>query len=204
MAEDLVNALECLLFVSEEPLSSGRLASLLETDEAEVAALADELSRRLNGSGLQVTRIAGGYKLSTRPEYAPWIERFREPEETRLSKAALETIAIIAYRQPITQPEIEAIRGVDSSGVVATLLEKGLITTAGRKRAPGRPFLYRTTTQFLAAFGLHDLSELPMLDSLRQASEAAFGIVSVEEPEVAFSSSAGEPSSEDAGTAQEA
>lgn len=193
MPEDLVNALECTLFVSDEPLPVGRLAVVLDVPESRIEELAGELSRRRDGSGLQVLRIAGGYKLSTRPEYAPWVERLREPEPQRLSKAALETLAIIAYRQPVTQPEVEAIRGVDSSGVVGTLVEKGLVVEAGRKKAPGRPFLYRTTTEFLAAFGLDDLSELPMLDSLRQAGEAAFGVVAVEEPEMPLEAMSEEP-----------
>jgi len=184
MSDDLVNALECILFVAEDPLPEGRIAAVLEVGEAQVRQLVDELSRRLDGSGLQVLKIAGGYKLSTRPAYARWIEKFREPEPSRLSKAALETLAIIAYRQPITQPEIEAIRGVDSSGVVNTLLEKGLIRQRGRKEAPGRPFLYCTTTEFLAAFGLADLSELPMIDSLRKASEVTFGVAASQETEL--------------------
>lgn len=186
MSYDLVNALECILFVADEPLPEGRIAAVLGVNDARVRQLVDELSRRLDGSGLQVLKIAGGYKLSTRPAYAHWIEKFREPEPTRLSKAALETLAIVAYRQPITQPEIDAIRGVDSSGVLGTLLEKGLIRQRGRKDAPGRPFLYCTTTEFLAAFGLADLSELPMIDSLRKASEMTFGVAASQEPELAL------------------
>ena len=184
MTQDLVNALECIIFLADEPLAEGRLAGILEVEEAQIGQLAEQLSERLDGSGLQVLRIAGGYKLSTRPAYAAWVERLREPEPSRLSQAALETLAVIAYRQPVTQPEIEAVRGVDCSGVVTTLLEKGLVAVAGRRKAPGRPFLYRTTTQFLATFGLADLSELPLLDSLLRASEVAFGVPAAEEPDL--------------------
>jgi len=109
-------------------------------------------------------QLAGGYALATRPEFADYVQRLVEPEPERLSIQALETLAILAYRQPITRPEIDALRGVNSGGVVTSLLEKGLIRIKGRKDAPGRPFLLETTAHFLSAFGLGDLSDLPRVD----------------------------------------
>ena len=121
------------------------------------------LGELLAASAVHVVQLAGGYQLATRPRYARYVQRLREPEPERLSPQALETLAIVAYRQPITRPEIDEIRGVNSSGAVNGLLEKGLIEIAGRKDAPGRPFLLTTTAHFLSTFGLNDLSELPEL-----------------------------------------
>ncbi len=113
--------------------------------------------------GLQIIRIAGGYQMCTRPEYADFISALLKPERIRLSRAALETAAIVAYRQPVTQPEIESIRGVNSDAVLKTLLERNLIKQVGRRETVGRPILYATTDEFLNHFGLNDLSELPEL-----------------------------------------
>jgi len=163
---DLAAVAQCLLFVSAQPVSAPRLAAYLGVAPEQVAGIIDELSERLEGHGLQVVEIAGGYNLATRPEYAELVEAFLEPAPERLSVPALETVAIIAYRQPITRPEIDELRGVNSAGVIHTLLEKSLIRLAGRKQAPGRPFLLETTGQFLSAFGLKDLDELPQLHEL--------------------------------------
>lgn len=161
----LQKAVECMLFVSAEPLSLSQLAEVLGVDQEKVEDLLLALEQRLeSGSGLQLMRVAGGYQLCTRPEYAEYCSAILQPARKKLSKAALETLAIIAYRQPCTQPEIEAVRGVSVDGVIKTLLERGLIKEAGRKQAPGRPILYATTREFLEYFGLNDISELPDID----------------------------------------
>ncbi len=163
--------LECLLFVAGEPVTAAQAARLLEIEE-EAAATAFEALRdeRAGRGGLQVARVAGGYQLRTRPEYAAIITRFLQPDPQKLSRQAVETLAVIAYRQPVTQPDIDALRGVSSSGVLRTLLDRGLIREAGRKETPGRPILYATTTEFLKHFGLGELSELPNLEESAGAS----------------------------------
>lgn len=161
--EEQARALEAVLFAAEGPLDEERLAALLELPVEEVPAVVTALGELLAASAVHVVQFAGGYQLATRPRYARYVQRLREPEPERLSPQALETLAIVAYRQPITRPEIDEIRGVNSSGAVNGLLEKGLIEIAGRKDAPGRPFLLTTTAHFLSTFGLNDLSELPEL-----------------------------------------
>ena len=161
----LYSALECLLFVAPEPVQPRHVSEVLELEETTAAALLEDFrSNYVNGGGLQVVRVAGGYQLRTRPEFASVVSAFLRPAAQRLSRQALETLAIVAYEQPITQPEIDALRGVKSDGVIKTLLERDLIREAGRKDAPGRPILYRTTEYFLKHFGLPDLSELPSLE----------------------------------------
>lgn len=157
--------IECLLFVSPQPVTAQQVAAVMELEE-EAARTALELLRHgySETSGLHVVRVAGGYQLRTRPEHAGIVAAFLRPAAQKLSRQALETLAIIAYEQPITQPEIDALRGVTSDGVIKTLLDRELIREAGRKDAPGRPFLYRTTERFLQHFGLPDLSELPSLE----------------------------------------
>lgn len=157
----LACALECLLFASADPVPIDRLAKVLLCDEAGVRAAAEALDVLLERHGLQVLRLAGGYTLGTRPEYVDYLNRLCEPPRERLSAAALEVLAIVAYRQPVTKADIDAVRGVDSSGALRTLLDKRLIAVQGRKQAPGRPMLFVTTVEFLRAFGLQDLSELP-------------------------------------------
>ncbi len=157
--------LECLLFVAAAPVPPTSIADTLEVDEATaVAALEHFRHHYVMGGGLQVVRVAGGYQLRTRPEYAAVVARFLRPPAQKLSRQALETLAIVAYRQPITVPEIEALRGVASGGVVRTLADRELVREAGRKDAPGRPILYRTTDAFLSYLGLSDLSQLPQLE----------------------------------------
>lgn len=160
----LSRAVECLLFVATEPLPLKTLAEVLQVDEERVQSALEALEERLQASGLQLVQVAGGYQLCTRPEFAEVVARYLQPQPSKLSRAALETVAIIAYRQPITLPEIEAIRGVQSDGVVRTLLQRGLIQEVGRKQAAGRPVLYGTTPQFLHYFGLNSLEELPELE----------------------------------------
>jgi segregation and condensation protein B len=156
--------LECFLFVSPEPVTPAQVAEALEIDERAAREALEGLRERYASPGLQVVRVAGGYQLCTRPEHAEAVSRFLRPPAQRLSRPALETLAITAYRQPITQPEMEAIRGVNCSGVVKTLLDRGLIMEKGRKETVGRPILYVTTDQFLKHFGLKDLTELPLLE----------------------------------------
>lgn len=170
-----VKALHVVLFAADEPCDVSLLAAVLEVGEEQVLELVEQLSDRLEDTGLQIARLAGGFQLATRPAYADYVQRLREPTPERLSRQALETIAIIAYRQPVTRPEIDQVRGVDSSGVINSLLEKGLIAITGRKQAPGRPFLLATTPHFLSTFGLHDLSELPNLPEAEQAMVTALG-----------------------------
>ena len=156
--------LECFLFVSTEPVTPAQVAVALEMDELRAREALEGLRERYPARALQVVRVAGGYQLCTRAEHADWVSAFLRPPAQRLSRPALETLAIIAYRQPITQPEMEAIRGVNCAGVVKTLLERSLIMEKGRKETVGRPILYVTTDQFLKHFGLKDLTELPLLE----------------------------------------
>lgn len=160
-------ALECLLFVAGEPVSLPDLARALALDEldAEAALRSLQISLTERGSGLHLLRIAGGWQLATRPEYAEAVGRLLTRGANKLSRASMETLAIIAYRQPITAPEIEAVRGVSVSGVLKTLLERRLIAEVGRKMTLGRPMQYATTPDFLHYFGIADLAQLPMLEA---------------------------------------
>jgi len=168
--------LEALFFVSPEPLSIERLEEVLEgKDRTRIQSLLRMMANEYeqNGHGLQLVEVAGGYQLTTKQECAPWIRRMDEIRTaSRLSKPALETLAIIAYKQPITRPEIEEIRGVDTSGVVKTLLERRLIKITGRRETAGRPLLYGTTKEFLGYFGLQDLSGLPSLKEFKEVAQA--------------------------------
>lgn len=161
-------AVECLLFVSGEPLTPADLARALECGaedaEAAVAELRDALDAA--GRGLQVVAIAGGFQLATRPAHSETIGRLLARSANRLSRAALETLAIVAYRQPITQPELEAVRGVGCGSVLKTLVDRRLLADVGRKQALGRPILYATTQEFLHYFALSDLADLPPIDDL--------------------------------------
>lgn len=161
----LRHVIECLLFVASEPMSARQLADTLDIDEQRVADALAALEDDFNCShGLQLSRLAGGYQICTRPEFGDYCAMILQPAKRKLSKAALETLAVVAYRQPCTIPEVEAVRGVDVGGVMRTLVERGLVKEAGRKQAPGRPVLYATTPEFLEYFGLNDVSELPDID----------------------------------------
>ncbi len=170
--------LEALLFVAAEAVPVERLAQATEQDLTAVEAALLMLEERLQGRGLRLQRTRQGVRLVTAAEYGPLVARFLNLEATaRLSRAALETLAIIAYRQPITRPQIEAIRGVNSDGVVRSLQEKGLIAEVGRAEGPGRPILYATTEAFWQQFGLTGPEALPPLESwddpIPPAAEAA-------------------------------
>ena len=156
--------LEALLFASDAPLPVERIAEVLETDEAAARVAVEALRQAcdLPGRGLAVVEVGGGVRLVTRAEHAPvlmTLQRLRL--KSRLSRAAVETLAIVAYRQPISRPEIEQLRGVGTESVLAHLLERRLLRVVGRKATPGRPVLYGTTREFLEHFGLRDLEDLP-------------------------------------------
>lgn len=170
--EESRQAIHALLFTSDRPLSAKRLAEALgDADPDVILNLLGELRDQLEADGTPyvLREIAGGYQLTTRAEFAPYIRRlFQIKKKNRLSRAVLETLAIIAYKQPVTRVEVEAVRGVSVSHAFEQLMEKGLIKVAGVAETPGRPKLYRTTDEFLVHFGLGSLKELPSLDELRE------------------------------------
>jgi segregation and condensation protein B len=161
-----LSALEAVLFMAAEPLSREEIGEILGVPPAEAEELVRELEADYAGRGIQVSRIAGGYQATTRAEYGPFVAKLHKPERFRLSRAALETLAIVAYRQPVTHPEVDAIRGVNSESPLETLVQYELVREAGRKEAPGRPVLYRTTERFLGHFGLDSIADLPRLDTI--------------------------------------
>jgi segregation and condensation protein B len=163
-----VSVLEALLFASDAPVEAERIQEVLDLESASDArALVDELAGALDarGAALQIVEAGGGFRLVTRPEVAPWLVKLaRSRTRSRLSRPALETLAIVAYRQPVSRPEVDAIRGVNSEATLENLLERRMIRIAGRKDTPGRPFLYESTRDFLVAFGLRDLGDLPTVE----------------------------------------
>jgi len=164
---EAVDVLEALLFASDSPLEAARIQEVLDLPAAAAQELVDALRRRLDEDGrpLQLIEAGGGFRLVTRPEMAPWLVKLaRSKTRSRLSRPALETLAIIAYRQPVSRPEVDAVRGVNSEGVLDNLLDRRMVRIAGRKDSPGRPFLYETTRDFLVAFGLRDVSDLPKVE----------------------------------------
>ncbi len=162
--------IEALLFVSHEPLTEKRLSEVLEEiDKESIREVLGELRKEYQEkSNLEIKEVAGGYQIFTSPDYAPWIEKLHRTRPTKLSQAALETLAMVAYNQPVIRAEIESIRGVDVSGVLHTLLEKNLIKILGRKKVIGRPLLYGITDDFLKYFGLKDVSELPSVKEVKE------------------------------------
>jgi len=163
------SVMETLLFLSGEPITFATIRDVIDLPEPEIKMLMDELVmqyRERNG-GLFIAEIANGYQMVTNPGYSEWVIKFRSTQlSSKLSMPALETLSIIAYKQPLIKAEIEQLRGVNSDSAIRTLLEKRLIKVIGRKEAPGRPFLYGTTKEFLQYFGLKDLTELPTLKDL--------------------------------------
>jgi segregation and condensation protein B len=171
-AAELKAILEALIFASPEPLTPKAICKLLASEPKEDVLLAlDALKREYEGrGGLQLVEIAGGYQIVTRPDLHEWVRRlFHERTTQKLTVQSLETLAVIAYRQPVTSAEISEIRGVDTGGVINTLLERHLVKIAGRKQVVGRPFLYATTKEFLIRFGLNDLSDLPKVEDMADA-----------------------------------
>jgi segregation and condensation protein B len=164
--------LEALIFASPEPLTPKQMFKLLDTEPKEdvQAALAELKKDYDRPGGLQLVEVAGGYQIVTRPDLHEWVRRlFHERSTQKLTVQSLETLAVIAYKQPITALEVTEIRGVNASGVLGTLLERGLIKIAGRKQVVGRPFLYATTREFLIRFGLNDLGDLPKVEDMAEA-----------------------------------
>jgi segregation and condensation protein B len=169
--EEVKSIIESLLFVADGPQSLQRFSEVLDGVEKElVHELLAELQTELDAQnrGIRLVEVAGGYQLRTAKNNADWVKKFLGGRPARMGRATLETLAIIAYRQPITKAEIEAIRGVDVDGVITTLLDRNLIRAVARKDVPGRPFLYGTTSEFLQLFNLKDLTHLPTLKEMEE------------------------------------
>lgn len=176
--------LEALIFASPEPLTIQQMCEIMGLARQTIRQLVSEIVEEYHREqrGLQIVEVAGGYQMCTHPFCAPYVEKLqRNPRMTGLSQAALETMAIIAYKQPITRAEVEELRGVRVDSAINTLLEKDLVRECGRKDAPGRPILYGTTRQFLKYFGLNDLKELPGIDDWMKANAATPVPVAAEE-----------------------
>lgn len=174
--ENLKYIIESLLFVAQEPLSVDRLKNVLNTAGASdiknaLKELSDEYETRKGG--FYLNEVAGGFQIRTRSEYTSWIKRFIQPNPPRLSRASLETLAIIAYKQPIIRSDIENLRGVDCGGILRVLLKRKFIRVLGRKELPGRPLIYATTKRFLEIFDLKDLKDLPTPKEIEELGNSA-------------------------------
>jgi segregation and condensation protein B len=198
-SEERKAALEAIIYAADEPATIEQLSTSIGEEKLAVQASLDELvaSYTAEERGIEIRAVAGGYKLYTKPQQHDVVRRFikslRPP--LRLTMPALETLAVIAYKQPVTAPEISEIRGVNTSGVISTLLDKKLITTAGRKEVIGRPILYKTSKEFLMRFGLSDLEELPSLKEFEALAREALGSdegVAPSDPEATNEASLGE------------
>ena len=198
--QEIQAALEAIIYAADEPASIDQISRALGVEKTEARAALDLLvaSYQTEDRGIEVRKVAGGWKFYTKPQHHEVVRRFIKSLQPpiRLTMPALETLAVIAYKQPVTVPEINEIRGVNVGGVIKTLLEKRLITTAGRKAVIGRPILYRTSKQFLMRFGLSDLEELPSLKEFEQLAQAALGsdegIASIEPEDATQTDSGGE------------
>ncbi len=181
----LKGILEALLFVSADPIPISRFVALLGAatkQEIEQALICLSHDYEQEGRGVQLVEVAGGYRIMTKAEFAPWLKRLEKVKApSKLSRSALESLAIIAYKQPIVRTEVEQIRGVETSGVIRTLLERKLVRIVGRKEEPGRPIMYGTTKFFLEHFGLRDLSQLPPLREFRELGEAEQAMLPIDE-----------------------
>ena len=203
--QQLKSAIEALLFIGGGPLSVERLKGIFEDAskeqiEAQLQSLKADYDSR--GAGVMLAEVANGYQLATCPEQAPWVRKFKTVKvTTRLSRPALETLAIIAYKQPVTRPEIEAIRGVNIGGIVRNLMERRLVKIVGKKDVAGRPLLYGTSVEFLQYFGLKDLSSLPTLKEFQEL-DAGENIMVEDLPEREIGDS--EPPQEEASEALDA
>jgi segregation and condensation protein B len=173
---ELVSAVEAIVYAAEEPATAAQIAQVLGVELAQVQQALAALEERYapDAYGIELRAVAGGYRMATKPQHHESVRQFLRSlkPRVRLSLAALETLAVIAYRQPVTLPEIRDIRGVDPAGVINTLLEKKLVTTAGRKEVVGKPILYRTTKDFLIQFGLASLRDLPTLKEFEEMAQA--------------------------------
>jgi segregation and condensation protein B len=177
--KELRAALEAIIYVADEPATVEQMARALGTEKAEVRGALEELTAfyATDERGIEVKKVAGGYRFATKVQHHESLRRFIKSLQppVRLTMPALETLAVIAYKQPVTLPEINEIRGVNCGGVIQTLLDKRLIATAGRKAVVGRPILYRTSKDFLLRFGLNDVGDLPSLKEFEQLAKAALG-----------------------------
>ena len=172
-SEEIKAIIENVLLAVDQPVSETQFKNLLGSaiDKVNLKPFLEELIEDYNSRNLQIVQVAEGYQLCTRHDYSEWVRKFLKFDKTtKLSQPSLDTLAIIAYKQPLTKAEVEEIRGVDSSGVVKTLLEKKVISPGGRKKVPGRPIMYRTTRKFLEYFGLRDLSDLPTLEDFKESA----------------------------------
>jgi segregation and condensation protein B len=175
---ELKPIIEALIYVAEEPITETTLLTLLGRQHKDnIRAVITSLIEQYQNSdhGIEIKEIANGYKIATKAEHHEWVRKYvrHQTPPTKLSLAALETLAVIAYKQPVTVPEIQEVRGVNAVGVLKTLIDKGLITTAGRKNVIGRPILYKTTKEFLVQFGLKNLDELPSLEEFEELTQSA-------------------------------
>ena len=170
--EEIKAIIENILLAADQPVNEGQFKDLLAdgVEKTALKSILEELIDEYKSRNLQILQVAEGYQLCTRHDYSDWVRKFLKFDKTtKLSQPSLDTLAIIAYKQPLTKAEVEEIRGVDSSGVVRTLLEKKVISPCGRKKVPGRPIMYRTTRKFLEYFGLRDLSDLPTLEDFKDS-----------------------------------
>jgi len=171
---ELKSIVENVLLAADQPVNASELEKVFlnTVEKNDLQVILEELKEEYQSRNLQILEVADGYQLCTRHEFNDWIRKFLKLDRSsRLSQPSLDTLSIIAYKQPLTRQEVDDIRGVDSSGVVKTLLEKKVIGPAGRKKVPGRPIMYRTTQKFLEYFGLKDLSDLPTLEDLKEELE---------------------------------
>jgi segregation and condensation protein B len=172
--DEIKSIVENVLLAADQPVNADELEKVFlnAVGKNELQLILEELKEEYQSRNLQILEVADGYQLCTRHEFNDWIRKFLKLDRSsRLSQPSLDTLSIIAYKQPLTRQEVDDIRGVDSSGVLKTLLEKKVIGPAGRKKVPGRPIMYRTTQKFLEYFGLKDLSDLPTLEDLKEELE---------------------------------
>ena len=205
--QQLKAAIEALLFIAGSPLPADRLKGIFEEVPAErIESLLQTLKAEYEarGAGIMLTEVAGGWQLGTCAEHASWVRKFKSVKvSTRLSRPALETLAIIAYKQPVTRPEIEAIRGVNIGGIVRNLMERRLVKIVGKRDVPGKPLLYGTTTEFLQYFGLKDLASLPTLKEFQELEAGEDALVEQAE-EGAAAAGSGAPEQDEPVVATEA
>ena len=194
--DELKSIIENILLAADQPVHVGELEKIFlnTAEKKDLQLILEELKEEYQSRNLQILEVADGYQLCTRHEFNDWIRKFLKLDRSsRLSQPGLDTLSIIAYKQPLTRQEVDDIRGVDSSGVIKTLLEKKVIGPAGRKKVPGRPIMYRTTQKFLEYFGLKDLNDLPTLEDLKEDLED--GDIPLQS-QIEFAKSETEPSSE--------
>jgi len=194
--DELKSIIENILLAADQPVHVGELEKIFfnTVEKNDLQLILEELKEEYQSRNLQILEVADGYQLCTRHEFNDWIRKFLKLDRSsRLSQPGLDTLSIIAYKQPLTRQEVDDIRGVDSSGVIKTLLEKKVIGPAGRKKVPGRPIMYRTTQKFLEYFGLKDLNDLPTLEDLKEDLEDGDPPL---QSQIEFAKSETEPASE--------